>query len=87
MENGLKLIAFEHNSYWLDIGKPEDYKRAQYDIKNIIFQMSTLIVIPARSGSKGLVKKNIKHLGSKPLISYTIEQHILTYYKLYNHKL
>lgn len=37
MENGLKLIAFENNSYWLDIGKPEDYRRAQEDIKNIIF--------------------------------------------------
>lgn len=35
--------------------------------------MSTLIIIPARSGSKGLVKKNLKYLGPKPLISYTIE--------------
>jgi len=30
-------------------------------------------VIPARCGSKGIKKKNIKPLGGKPLISYTIE--------------
>lgn len=34
---------------------------------------STLFLIPARAGSKGLPKKNIKQLGSKPLIGYTIE--------------
>ncbi len=35
--------------------------------------MSTLILIPARAGSKGLPGKNIKLLGGKPLISYTFE--------------
>ncbi len=35
--------------------------------------MKTLFLIPARSGSKGLPKKNIRKLGSKPLIGYTIE--------------
>jgi len=30
-------------------------------------------IIPARSGSKGIPKKNIKLLGGKPLIAYTIE--------------
>lgn len=35
--------------------------------------MKPLIVIPARSGSKGLLNKNIKELGGKPLILYTIE--------------
>jgi len=30
-------------------------------------------VIPARSGSKGIPKKNIKILCGKPLIAYTIE--------------
>ena len=35
--------------------------------------MNTLIVIPARAGSKGLPNKNTLLLGSKPLISYSIE--------------
>ena len=35
--------------------------------------MSNIAVIPARSGSKGLVDKNIKKLCDKPLIAYTIE--------------
>lgn len=33
----------------------------------------TLFVIPARGGSKGVPGKNIKLLGGKPLIEYTIE--------------
>lgn len=33
-----------------------------------------LALIPARSGSKGLKDKNIKHLCGKPLIAYTIEE-------------
>lgn len=32
-----------------------------------------LIIIPARGGSKGVPRKNIKELGGKPLIAYTIE--------------
>lgn len=32
-----------------------------------------LIVIPARGGSKGVPGKNIKKLGGKPLIHYTVE--------------
>ncbi|MGB0431812.1 MAG: cytidylyltransferase domain-containing protein, partial [Bacteroidia bacterium] len=35
--------------------------------------MRVLGVIPARGGSKGVPKKNIKILGNKPLIAYTIE--------------
>ena len=35
--------------------------------------MNTLILIPARAGSKGLPNKNTLLLGSKPLISYSIE--------------
>ena len=30
-------------------------------------------VIPARGGSKGIPKKNIKEMNGKPLIAYTIE--------------
>ena len=38
--------------------------------------MNFLILIPARGGSKGIPKKNIINLASKPLISYTIEEAI-----------
>lgn len=36
-------------------------------------KMRCLAIIPARSGSKGLLHKNIKSLEGKPLIAYTIE--------------
>ena len=35
--------------------------------------MKVLAVIPARGGSKGIPRKNIKKLGGKPLIAWTIE--------------
>ncbi|MCB0847293.1 MAG: acylneuraminate cytidylyltransferase family protein [Bacteroidetes bacterium] len=35
--------------------------------------MRILGIIPARGGSKGVIKKNIKLLGNKPLIGYTID--------------
>lgn len=35
--------------------------------------MKPLVVIPARGGSKGVPGKNIKLLGGKPLIQYTID--------------
>lgn len=35
--------------------------------------MNPLVVIPARGGSKGVPRKNIKLLNGKPLIQYTIE--------------
>lgn len=35
--------------------------------------MRVLAIIPARGGSKGIPGKNIKVLGNKPLIAYTIE--------------
>ena len=35
--------------------------------------MKPLVVIPARGGSKGIPRKNIKSLDGKPLIYYTIE--------------
>tara|TARA_R110001592_G_scaffold246740_1_gene508698 strand:- start:11826 stop:12557 length:732 start_codon:yes stop_codon:yes gene_type:complete len=35
--------------------------------------LNPLIVIPARGGSKGVPNKNIKLLGGKPLIQYTID--------------
>ena len=35
--------------------------------------MKNIAIIPARSGSKGLPDKNIRLLGGKPLLAYTIE--------------
>ena len=35
--------------------------------------MNTLVIIPARGGSKGIPHKNIKPLAGKPLIEYTID--------------
>lgn len=35
--------------------------------------MHTLAIIPARGGSKGIPGKNVKDLGGKPLIAWTIE--------------
>ena len=35
--------------------------------------MKVLAIIPARGGSKGVPRKNIKLLGGMPLISYTID--------------
>ncbi|MDE5886550.1 MAG: acylneuraminate cytidylyltransferase family protein [Muribaculaceae bacterium] len=35
--------------------------------------MKYLVIIPARGGSKGIPKKNIKPLGGKPLIYYAID--------------
>lgn len=34
---GLKVTSYPLAGYWLDIGSPQDYKKAQYDIKNIKF--------------------------------------------------
>lgn len=36
--------------------------------------MKILCIIPARSGSKGIKNKNIKMLGDKPLLAWSIEQ-------------
>lgn len=42
--------------------------------KNTLFMVKSIIaIIPARGGSKGVPRKNIKKLGEKPLIVYTIE--------------
>lgn len=40
----------------------------------IIYRNKRLVaIIPARSGSKGILDKNIKYINEKPLLSYTIE--------------
>ena len=35
--------------------------------------MNPLVIIPARGGSKGIPRKNIKHLAGRPLIAYSID--------------
>ncbi|GKX65523.1 cytidylyltransferase domain-containing protein [Inconstantimicrobium mannanitabidum] len=40
----------------------------------MINDKNILAIIPARGGSKGLPRKNVKELDGKPLISYTIEE-------------
>ena len=35
--------------------------------------MKTIAVIPARGGSKGIPRKNMRLMAGKPLISYSIE--------------
>lgn len=37
MANGGKVHSYPMRGYWLDIGKPEDYKKAQQDIKHVVF--------------------------------------------------
>jgi NDP-sugar pyrophosphorylase family protein len=33
--DGRKVVAYPLVGYWLDIGKHEDYEKAQFDIKHI----------------------------------------------------
>jgi NDP-sugar pyrophosphorylase family protein len=37
IEQGMNVLAYPFSGYWLDIGKHEDYKKAQVDIKAIKF--------------------------------------------------
>lgn len=37
IKNGLKVISYPFSGYWLDIGKHEDFSKAQSDIQNIKF--------------------------------------------------
>ena len=39
--------------------------------------MKTLVIIPARGGSKGIKDKNIINICGKPLIQYSIEKSLL----------
>ena len=40
----------------------------------MINDKKVLAIIPARGGSKGVPRKNIRHLAGKPLIAWTIEE-------------
>ncbi|HCG5284342.1 acylneuraminate cytidylyltransferase family protein [Vibrio parahaemolyticus] len=44
----------------------------------MIEDRNVVAIIPARGGSKGIPKKNIKELNGKPLIAYSIEQALST---------
>lgn len=56
-------------------------RKTLHSNQNNILQVKTnqqsktkiLAIIPARGGSKGVPGKNIKHLGGKPLLAYTVE--------------
>jgi len=37
IKNNLKVISFPFSGYWLDVGKHEDFEKAQIDINNIKF--------------------------------------------------
>lgn len=37
IKNDLKVISFPFSGYWIDIGRHEDFEKAQYDIKMIKF--------------------------------------------------
>lgn len=37
IENKYKVISYPLSGYWLDVGKHEDFEKAQHDIKNIKF--------------------------------------------------
>ncbi len=39
IEDGKKVISYPHSGYWLDIGKPEDFEKAQQDIKRLNMQI------------------------------------------------
>jgi CMP-N-acetylneuraminic acid synthetase/spore coat polysaccharide biosynthesis predicted glycosyltransferase SpsG len=44
--------------------------------------MNALVVIPARGGSKGIPRKNVRLMGGKPLIAYSIENALNSRYNL-----
>jgi NDP-sugar pyrophosphorylase family protein len=35
IEKGLKLTSYSMTNYWLDIGKPEDFAKANADINHL----------------------------------------------------
>ena len=45
--------------------------------------MKAICIIPARGGSKGVPKKNIKKINGKPLLAYVIESTLKS--KIFDH--
>ena len=42
--------------------------------------MNILVIISARGGSKGIPRKNLRSLGRKPLLSYSIKTALASVY-------
>jgi NDP-sugar pyrophosphorylase family protein len=38
LKNGKRVISYPFSGYWLDIGKHEDFEKAQIDIKQLSFK-------------------------------------------------
>jgi NDP-sugar pyrophosphorylase family protein len=36
--DGKKVFSYPHSGYWLDVGKHEDFEKAQEDIKHLNIQ-------------------------------------------------
>ena len=51
-----------------------NYQNINKNKENIFNNKEILAIIPARGGSKGVPRKNIKILAGRPLISYAIEE-------------
>ena len=51
-------------------------KKGGTDLQARITQLECLAIIPARSGSKGISHKNIRFVGGKPLLAWSIEHAI-----------
>ena len=45
--------------------------------------MKTLVVIPARGGSKGIPRKNVRFMAGRPLISYAVK-HTFEFAKMFS---
>ena len=37
IKNGLRVTSYPFSGYWLDVGKHEDFNKAQFDIQNLKF--------------------------------------------------
>ena len=48
----------------------------------MIYKLNILVVIPARGGSKGIPRKNLRLLGEKPLLYYSINNALNSKYNL-----
>ena len=82
---GAPPSVFPIREYWLDIGRIDDFNKANDDYVRefrdfderkataMIGGATVLALIPARGGSKGVPGKNIRPVGGKPLIAWTIE--------------
>lgn len=61
-------------SNWSGSGRFAGRDFSGRDLQGITSKMHILAIIPARGGSKSIPRKNLRLLGGKPLIAYSIEQ-------------